>query len=258
MGDSMAHTTAQVIWITGASSGIGLALTKNYLAQGHKVIASARHQGELAPLLQAHEQLSFVEFDVSNQEQIASVRASLQTLTDHLDCVILNAGTCEYFEVASQQPDWQMMERVMAVNFIGMINSVQVSLPLLKKATAPHLVGISSQSVQAAFPQAQAYGASKAAMRYFLSSLRIDLKPFNIDVTCILPGFVDTPLTQKNTFPMPFIESSEKAALRIVRGIRHRKYEYAFPKRLSVLLWCGRHFPKLWLRLLSPQVKPTH
>ena len=242
----------QVIWITGASSGIGLALCKQYLEQGHRVIASARRQGALSELMAHYERLSFVAFDVTNSEQITSVKANLLQLTDHLDCVILNAGTCEYFDVASAQPDWQMMERMMAVNFIGMVNSIQLSLGLLQGAKRPHLVGVSSQAVQAAFPQAQAYGASKAAMRYFLSSLRIDLKPLNIDVSCILPGFVDTALTQKNDFPMPFLMTTEQAAQKMIHAIAARKYEYAFPKRLSMMLWLGRHFPRLWLRCLAP------
>ena len=126
-------------------------------------------------------------------------------------------------------------------------------MPLLKKSSHPHLVGVSSQAVQAAFPQAEAYGASKAAVRYFLSSLRMDLKQFNIDVTCLLPGFVDTPLTQKNTFSMPFLMSSDDAAKRMFKALASRPFEFAFPKRLSAMLWAGRHFPKLWLSMLAPK-----
>jgi len=112
-------------------------------------------------------------------------------------------------------------------------------------------VGVSSQAVQAAFPRAEAYGASKAAIRYFLSSLRMDLKPFNVDVTCVLPGFVDTPLTQKNDFPMPFLMSPDDAAKRMFEALASRPYEFAFPKRLTAMLWIGRHFPKLWLSKLA-------
>ncbi|MBJ7538022.1 SDR family NAD(P)-dependent oxidoreductase [Marinomonas transparens] len=247
----MSSAEKKVVWITGASSGIGLALTKKYLDEGCRVFASARREGELAPLLASHDALVFVPFDITDDSQVHDVRATLLAHTKHVDCAILNAGTCEYLDLTETDPDWKMMNRIMSVNFSGLVNSVEVCLPLLKYSFRPHLVGVSSQAVQAAFPQAEAYGASKAAIRYFLSSLRMDLKPFSIDVTCILPGFVDTPLTRKNTFPMPFLMSSDEAAKRMHRAIESRPYEFSFPKRLSTLLWFGRHFPKLWMTMLT-------
>ena len=248
----MSHTMdRKIVWITGASSGIGLALTKRYLEDGWRVLASARKQGELEPLLETHQHLTFIPFDITDDSQMEFVHNTLSSHSAYLDCAVLNAGTCEYLDMTGTDPDWKMMDRIMSVNFIGLVNSVEVCLPLLKKASRPHLVGVSSQAVQAAFPQAEAYGASKAAIRYFLSSLRMDLKQFNVDVTCLLPGFVDTPLTQKNTFPMPFLMSPEEAAKRMFEALESRPYEFAFPKRLTAMLWVGRHFPKLWLSKLA-------
>lgn len=243
----------QVVWITGASSGIGLALTKRYLENSWKVLASARGEGELSPLLSQYDDLTFIAFDVTNESQISQVREQLFARTGHLDCAILNAGNCEYLDLYIEQPDWAISKRMMAVNFFGMVHSIDVCLPLLKKASHPHLVGVGSQAINAAFPKAEAYGASKAAVSYFLSSLRMDLVPFNIDVTCLLPGFVDTPLTKKNDFSMPFIMSSENAAQYMYKAIQGRPYEYAFPKPLSAMLWFGRHFPKIWQFILSPK-----
>lgn len=245
----------KVVWITGASSGIGLALTKRYLDDGWRVLASARKQGELEPLIDKHQHLTFIPFDITDDSQMDSVRDTLSSYSVHLDCAVLNAGTCEYLDMTDTDPDWKMMDRIMSVNFIGLVNSVEVCLPLLKKSLRPHLIGVSSQAVQAAFPQAEAYGASKAAIRYFLSSLRMDLKQFNVDVTCLLPGFVDTPLTQKNTFSMPFLMSPDDAAKRMFSALESRPFEYAFPKRLTAMLWAGRHFPKLWLSMLAPKTK---
>ncbi|KZN13073.1 SDR family NAD(P)-dependent oxidoreductase [Marinomonas sp. TW1] len=242
----------KIVWITGASSGIGLALVQRYLKAGWRVIASARTQGELANLAKHESHLSFVAFDIVDKAQIDPVRDALSRLAPHLDCAILNAGTCEYLDLDGDNTDWQMMERVMSVNYFGLVNSVDVCLPLLKRASQPLLVGVSSQAVQAAFPRAEAYGASKAAIRYFLSSLRMDLKTDGIDVSCILPGFVDTPLTRKNTFDMPFLMSSDEAAKRTYQALQHRPYEFAFPKRLTALLWLGRHLPKWWLGKLAP------
>lgn len=244
-----------VVWITGASSGIGLSLAKQYLDDGWKVIASARSEKALTPLLEAHADLVFLPFDIADASQVESTRQAIFAHTTHLECAVLNAGTCEYLDLTESEPDWQMMDRVMSVNFFGLVNSVDVCLPLLKATPHSHLVGVGSQAIQAAFPQAEAYGASKAAVRYFLSSLRMDLKPFDIDVTCLLPGFVDTPLTQKNTFPMPFLMSADDAAKRMYKALGSRPFEFAFPKRLSMMLWAGRHFPKLWLSMLAPKKK---
>lgn len=240
----------KVIWITGASSGIGFSLVERYLARGYHVLASARTEGKLVDFI-ANEALIFIPYDVTDDTQIDCVRDLLLQHSPHLDCVILNAGNCEYLDI--NNPDWSMMKRVMSVNYFGLVNSVEVCLPLLKKAQQPHLVGVSSQAVQAAFTQAEAYGASKAAVRYFLSSLRVDLLSSNIDVTCILPGFVDTPLTQKNTFSMPFLMSSEQAAVRIEAAIEKRPYEYAFPKRLTAMLWVAKQFPKRWAAMTAPK-----
>ncbi|GAB3484099.1 SDR family NAD(P)-dependent oxidoreductase [Marinomonas epiphytica] len=246
-------SSRSVVWITGASSGIGLSLVEQYLDLGWRVIASARSVGQLQPLLDEHEYLDFVAFDVTRDADIISARLSLMSHTQHLDCVILNAGTCEYFNLHDSSPDWAMMQRVMSVNFFGVLNSIQLSLPLLQHATRPHLVAIGSQAVQAPFPQAQAYGSSKAALQYFMSSMRMDLKPLGIDVTTILPGFVDTPLTQKNDFVMPFLMSTNKAAGLIAKALTTRPYEFAFPRRLSVMLWFARQFPKLWQSMLAPK-----
>lgn len=242
--ESKQHKT---IWITGASSGLGLSLTKHYLLTGHRVIASARRVGALQKLVRLYPtELSFIEFDVTQDSHIERVRDALEAKTQHLDLAILNAGTCEYLDL--DEPDWGVFERVNQVNYMGMVRSIQVCLPLLKVTPNAHLVGVSSQAVQAPFIRSEAYGASKAAVRYLLESLRLDLAPNDIAVSCILPGFIDTPLTQRNDFDMPFIMSPEEAAQRIQIAIAKRVYEYAFPKRLSAVLAMARFFPKLWFK----------
>ncbi|TPE54058.1 SDR family NAD(P)-dependent oxidoreductase [Maribrevibacterium harenarium] len=237
----------QWVWITGASSGIGLSLVKRHLADGWHVIASARSAGELETLLDSVPHLHFIPLDVTDKGQLSRCQQAISDLTPYLDRVILNAGNCEYLDI--EKPDWSLHERINAVNYLGMVNCVEVCLPLLKISPRGHLVGIGSQAVQAPFPRAEGYGASKAAVRYFLSALRMDVAQYGIDVTCVLPGFVDTPLTQKNDFSMPFIMSAEQASERIYRALEKRPFEYAFPKRLSMVLTLARCLPKLWLRL---------
>ncbi|MFT2111183.1 SDR family NAD(P)-dependent oxidoreductase [Marinomonas sp. 2405UD68-3] len=237
---------SETIWITGGSSGIGYALVEK-LAKDNKVIVSARNASTLKELEDQFPNVYAVVFDVSDKTQIDRVTDELAQITNHLDRVILNAGHCEYLDI--KEPDWCLMERMIKVNFLGMVHSLQACLPLLQKAKAPHLIGVSSLAIVAPFTQAEGYGASKAAVQYWLDSIRIDLVKLNIDVTSILPGFVNTPLTQKNTFSMPFLMSSERAAERILHAIAKRKITYAFPKRLVAMLWMARKFPKSWLKL---------
>lgn len=240
----------ETIWITGGSSGIGYALVEK-LAEHNRVIVSARNESKLREMADKFPNVSVVVFDVSDKTQIGRVTSELSQITPHIDRAILNAGHCEYLDI--DQPDWDIMERMIAVNFFGMVNSLQACLPLLKNASHPHLIGVSSQVIAAPFTQAEGYGASKAAIQYWLESLRIDLLKLNIDVTSIMPGFVDTPLTQKNTFNMPFIMNAEQAAIRIIDAIDNRVLNCAFPKRLSVMLWLARKMPRFWLKLQQPK-----
>lgn len=126
-----------------------------------------------------------------------------------------------------------------------------MALPLLHKSPKRgHIVGIVSQVVSAPFAQAEAYGASKAALSYFLDSLRIDLAD-SIDVTSVYPGFVKTPLTDKNHFAMPFIMPADEAAARIVEHIEERPNHYIFPKRLHWMLKISKVFPGVWQKVVS-------
>jgi NAD(P)-dependent dehydrogenase (short-subunit alcohol dehydrogenase family) len=145
----------------------------------------------------------------------------------HLDQVILNAGTCEYVDAGVFEAD--MIERVMRANLFSAAYCVEAALPLLRKAQRPHLVAVCSSVTYLPLPRAEAYGASKAAMRYLFQSLRIDLAHEGIDVTLVSPGFVDTPLTQKNDFPMPMRWPVGNAAAYIATRLEKRPLDIAFP-----------------------------
>ncbi len=237
----------EIIWVTGASSGIGQELARQLASAGNSVIASARNPVPLERMAQTFPNIQPLIFDVADDMSIATTREKLNAITDHLDRVILNAGTCEYLDIHA--PDWSLIGKMCAVNCAGMANTLAASLELLKNAKSPHVIGVSSQVVNAPFPRAEAYGASKAAATYLLDSLRMDLKQFNVDVSILFPGFVDTPLTRRNDFPMPFLMSADVAAARMIRHIEKRPFHYAFPRRLGVVLWFARSMPSLWLRL---------
>lgn len=245
----------ETIWITGASSGIGYATAKALALSGNRIIASGRNRETLDTLAKESSNITPLICDlvVDSQEDIAQ---SLSDLSPFLDRIILSAGDCQYLDINSS--DWSCIQQVMDINFHGTVRAIQAALPLLKKSHNGHIVGISSMASMAPFTQAEAYGASKAALSYSLSSLRIDLKRYNIDVTDIMPGFIDTPLTQKNDFSMPFLLTPDDASKRILKAMEQRKFTAAFPKRLYFLFKFLTFIPKTWVKTNSPKNIKNH
>ncbi len=225
------------ILITGASSGIGLALARLYLTQGDRVLALARNLTPLAALQQQFpSSLICFSVDLSRPDQLSEFVQSLGQKQQHLDLIILNAGICEYLDVSAWDPT--IFERVMRLNFNSNVALVPLLLPFLRASSAKDkcLVAVSSMVVRLPLPRAQAYGASKAALEYFMTSLAVDLQGEGIAVSLVRPGFVKTPLTDKNDFPMPFLIDPERAALRIIRGINRKKVLIEFPLSLVWLM----------------------
>jgi short-subunit dehydrogenase len=242
----------KTIWVTGASSGLGRSLVLALVAEGHRVIASARNETALKALEKQSDLIIALPFDMTDEKSSQTVTEVLSQQFSCLDQVILNAGGCEYLEFPN--PDWSASRRVMELNYFGTLNCLQIALPLLRKNTSSsHIVCIASQATAAPFPKAEAYGASKAALQYFFSSLRIDLAPENIDVTIVNPGFVDTPLTRQNDFSMPFLMDVDNAAQRIVKRIEDRPRVYNFPFRLTLLLAVSKILPSLWQKMMCRQ-----
>lgn len=248
----MRSQSSKTIWVTGASSGLGRALAIKLAANGHRIIASARTAAALEQLA-LNSNIVPVPCDISDEQSLQRAINVIKEDHTYLDQVVLNAGVCEYLDFPN--PDWDSVRRVMEVNYFATVNCVRLALPLLMNASAqgrrPQVVAIASQVTAAPFPRAEAYGASKAALQYFFNSLRIDLVGEGIDVSVVNPGFVDTPLTQKNNFAMPFLMNADDAALRIIKRLDVRPRSYSFPKRLSLVLLLSRLFPGLWQKLLS-------
>jgi len=248
----MQGENASVIWLTGASSGLGRSLALQLASSGAIVIASARNQQALEELAAEQPNIRPLRCDITDPADCDSLPARLGEITNHLDQAILNAGTCEYLDFPD--PDWAAVRRVMEVNFFGTVNCVRIALPLLRRSRdrRAQLVVVASQVTSAPFPRAEAYGASKAALQYFCDSLRIDLARERIDVSVVNPGFVDTPLTRRNDFAMPFLMGAERAAELIINRLKARPRRYAFPFRLSLLLALSKLFPGLWQKLVAP------
>jgi NADP-dependent 3-hydroxy acid dehydrogenase YdfG len=220
---------AKRVLLTGATSGIGKALFYQYVRQGHHVIACGRNEQTLNELTSFSSNAQTLAFDVVDQAQI---KAHAEQLSE-LDILILNAGDCLYIDDAKHF-DSKAFHHIIDVNLRALGGQLEHFLPKVK--CGGQVVFISSSATLLPFPRAEAYGASKAGVDYLANSLRIDLKNDNIEVTLVHPGFIKTPLTDKNTFDMPFLLSSEEAARRIYYGVEARKPYLHFPKRLTYLL----------------------
>lgn len=244
----------QTIWLTGASSGIGQALAEQLLQQGAQVIATVRNRQKMANLQQAWpEKLVIIDCDLGNEDDLARLPLAISGVCQNIDALVLSAGVCEYVDKATEL-DIRMFRRVMEVNFFAAVRCCEIAMPFLQKSAKPLILGVSSLSTKNAFTRAEAYGSSKAALDYFLNSLHIDLKG-KIDVCIASPGFVKTPMTDKNDFSMPFLIEPERAAQEILTAMEKRPRVHSFPRRLDYLLGLLGFIPAVWYKLLAPAMK---
>lgn len=230
------------VLITGATSGIGQALALDYAEQGWQVVACGRNQQALADLREKSN-ISTLTFDISDKQQIAEATASLEDL----DLLILNAGNCEYIDDA-RHFDSDLFERVITTNLLAVGYCLAILLGKIKSGGQLALMGSSASYLP--FPRAEAYGSSKAAIAYLAKTLAIDLLPEKISVSLICPGFVKTPLTDKNDFAMPMLISAEQAAGYIVTGLDKRNKEIHFPLKFTLLLKLFAYLPGfIWRKI---------
>ncbi len=226
----------RTIWITGASSGIGRSLAERLAGHGNHLVLTARNRTALEDMARLDERnVTVLDADLSSDDCIAPLSAALDALPGGLDTMLLCAGDCEYVDVA--RFDSGITYRMANLNLVGVARCLEAGLPSLRRSRKrPHIAGISSASALTGLPRAEAYGASKAALVNFLESLGLDLRHEGIDVSIVLPGFVDTPLTRRNDFPMPFLVDADTAARRIIDGLERRRIRIAFPRRLTMAL----------------------
>ena len=248
------------IWLVGASTGIGFSLCKALSQAGKTVIASARSADKLEKLAtECASPCYSMPLDISDSDEVAHISNVVSEQYQSVDMLIVNAGTCEYID--GPNIDLDSVKRVMDTNFWGAITLIEHALPLLREAVkqgrqAKLVVMLSSVAYQA-LPRAHAYGSSKAALRYFTECLKIDLQQEGIGVQIISPGFVKTPLTDLNDFPMPFMIDTEEATRRILDGLQKNTFDIHFPKRFTYPLKALSLLPaKLRFALLEKLSRP--
>lgn len=243
-----------VVWITGASTGIGHALTCHYLEAGYTVCASSRSiSQDHFRAVNTYGRLHLFKLDVCQKEQNKAVVETILSEFGQLDIAILNAGNNRYVSVNnfSSEP----FEDLFQINVLSVVYALEALLPHLREKTA-HISVMSSVVSYTGLPLASAYGASKAALRNMVQALQVELENDPLHLSLICPGFVKTPLTDKNTFNMPFIISAAEAAKEIFKGISKKQYEIHFPKRMSLILKFISSLPqKIMIRRLAKSIK---
>lgn len=235
------------VFITGATSGIGKQLAQDYAAEGWRVIACGRNSSALSELEAYSSNISALQFDVTNREQIANAMTQFPFVPE---VWIFNAGDCEYLD--DGKVDAQLVARVFNVNVLGVVNCVEACQSHF--ASGHKVVIVGSIASELALPRAEAYGASKAAISYFARSLALDLKAQGIDVVMVYPGFVATPLTDKNTFAMPMIVSTEQASMAIRKQLRQGKSHIYFPARFTGFIRLLSLLPYSWQQALTSKL----
>lgn len=236
------------IWIIGASSGIGRALAKQLSEQGAKLFLSARRKDELKTLNQelggAHHILTL---DVSNEHSILKAADHITDL-GKLDSVIYMAAS--YVPDKFQDASIDTLKNAIDINFNGAISAVLATHKIFKKQGHGQIALCASVAGYRGLPKAQPYSATKAALINLCESLHIDFAKDGIDVKVINPGFVRTPLTDKNEFKMPMIIEADDAAKAIAKGLKSSSFEIHFPKKFTFIMKLVRILPNMvyfWL-----------
>lgn len=235
------------IFITGGTTGIGLALAKLYLEEGHRVGICARNLEKFpAEIRNKYKLLKCYEVDVVNREELRT--AIMDFSQGDLDIIIANAGRS--VGAKSKTPQFSVANTIIDINVKGVLNTFEIALELMLPKKKGHLVATASVAGFVGLPGAGAYSASKAAVLKLCESYSIDLKRSGISVTAIAPGFIDTPLTQQNNHKMPFLMSAEQAAKRIKRAIEKKKPLYIFPFRMKLVMTILDKMPRSLYRAL--------
>lgn len=239
-----------VVWISGASSGIGAAVGRELAARGWRVAVSARNREGLDALAAAHDNIFSFPCDVTDREGMRNCAKAIEKTLGPIATVIANAGI--YLPTRFPEFDASLFDKSFDVNLTGTVNMISAVFPAMIGRKKGQIVLVASVAGYNGLPTSAAYGATKAGLLNMGESLAIDLRKFGISVNVVAPGFIDTPATQKNKFHMPFLMDADKAATAMVNGIEKNRTRITFPKRftfwLRVLTFLPRHF---YIKLMS-------
>jgi short-subunit dehydrogenase len=227
-----------VVWITGASTGIGAEIAKQLHHQGVVVAASARSLDKLNAL---GDGIKAYPLDVTDTVKVAETFTAIERDLGHIDLIIAGAGTYTAISVSDIKAD--LFRDMLDVNYMGVVNVLAAVLPVFRARRAGHLSWIASVAGYRGLPKAAAYGPTKAALINLAESLKPELDRDGVKLSVINPGFVRTPMTAQNDFDMPFLMEPADAARATIAGLARGKFEVAYPQPFVAILKTIRILP---------------
>jgi short-subunit dehydrogenase len=242
------------VWVIGASTGIGAALASLLHAQQAKVAISARRADKLDEMVKGFgaARALALPLDITKVETIKSAEQALIAKWGGYDLVVFMAG--DYTAMRAWELDLKVAQQMIDINWGGFMNGLSVVIPTLMKQKAGGIALVSSVAGYRGLPKSLVYGPTKAALINLAETLYLDLKDKGLDIYVINPGFVKTPMTDKNDFEMPSIITPEAAALEIEKGFAKGEFEIHFPNRCSNMLKTLRLLP---YSLYFPAIKKS-
>ena len=243
------------IWITGASSGIGKALALKFAKEGWQVAASARRENLLNEISNLNKNISPFPLDVTDKVKCKEVFEEIKNKYQNIDICFFSTGTWDPKKEKDINID--QMNNVMKVNFFGTLNCIKTVEQYFKDRNNGHISIVSSVAGYRGLPNSTGYGASKAALNNLAESLYFDFGRHNVRVSLVSPGFIKTPMTDKNEFKMPFLKTAEFAADKIYNGlVNGSSFEIDFPKELTLILKFLKILPdKLYFKIIRKLTK---
>ena len=245
----------KVIWITGASTGIGKALAIKFSQNGWKVAISARREVLLNEIVSENKNIFAFPFDVTDKDKCNTTFNLIKNKFDNIDLCVFSTGTWD--PKKEKEIDVEQIENVMKINFFGTLNCIKSVESYFKTRGYGQISIVSSIAGYRGLPNSTGYGPSKSALNNLAESLYFDFKRHGVRVSLISPGFIKTPMTDKNDFKMPFLKSPEFAAEKIYNGLVNSKsFEIDFPKQLTITLKLLKILPiKLYFKIVERMTK---
>lgn len=237
-----------VVFITGASSGLGKGLAIQFAKDGYKVALAARRLIAIEMIADSLSKQGFkaiaLQCDVTQKESVQAAIQHCLTTWGRIDIMVANAGISLPTPGTTLSSD--TFKQLWDTNVTGALYCYEAVIPTMIQQRSGHLVSIASLAGFKGLPEAGGYSSSKAALSILTESLRIDLKPQGIKVSLIQPGFIKTPMTDRNRYWMPFILNYEAGVNRIYKAILKKKPVYAFPWPLVFIVYLAKIMPT-WL-----------
>lgn len=221
----------RVVWLVGASTGIGRATASRLHAAGARVVVSARSAVVLDAFVREHPGSTSLPLDATDRDAMRQASARIVAELGRIDLAVYCAGY--YRAMRATAFDLDDALRHEQVNYVGALHLLDAVLPQLLRQRSGHLSLVSSVSGYRGLPKALAYGPTKAALINLAECLYFDLADHGIGVSVVCPGYVETPLTEQNDYHMPGLITADKAAGHILRGWQRGEFQMHFPKRFT-------------------------